>query len=1063
MTGTEILVTAGGLALIAGLAYFFFGPKEARRAAVRGGVQQIEITVKGGYSPNRIRVQEGVPLRLVFDRQENSDCSARVVFPDFGVSRSLAAFGRTTVELLPTRAGEFGFACGMNMLHGTLVVEAGDGDGHGAAPASSERSGAAEVAATATVPGTAAHTHEVARAVGVGPVQQVKGTSRVEFGLRGGGVTCPTCVRNIESVLDGLRGVDDVGVNFGAERVSVAFDPDQIDVQDMQAAIGRAGYRVQQRPEPGSAQTEDAEAAARRAEIRDLTWRVVVGAVLTTPVLIAVMARELFAAAWVPELLMNRWVQLALIAPVMAYTGWPIHRTGWLTLRHRTADMNTLITIGSAAAFGYSLVVTLAPGIFPEDLREVYFEAVGVILTLILLGRLFEARAKAGTGEAIRKLIGLQARTARVIRDGQEREIPVEDVELGDVVAVRPGEKIPVDGEIVDGRSSVDESMVTGEPIPVTKGPGEEVLGATINQTGAFRLRATKVGKDTMLAQIVKLVEQAQASKAPIQRLADLVASYFVPAVIFIAIGTFVVWFDLGPSPALTFGLVSAVSVLIIACPCALGLATPLSIMVGTGKGAELGVLIRSAEALETAHKLHTIVLDKTGTSTKGAPALTDVRPVDALSEDDLVGLVASAERSSEHPLGEAIVRGAEERGSSLLEPSEFQSLTGSGIQATVGGRKVWVGTRQLLAEQGVDASRLEPNAARLAEQGKTAIYVAVDGAPAGVVAVADTLKEDSPAAVRALRELGLEVVMLTGDNRRTAEAVARQVGIGRVLAEVLPEDKTLEVRRLQDRCGHRGRRRDAHLRRPGGRGHLRGAQSGHHAEHPPEPVLCLRLQHPRDPGGGRRPVCGDRGAAQPDDRRRGDGAVLTLGGDQRQPTPPVPSRRSSRAGQDGRSCERGGPPAPGTQGGADGDGDRPRVRDGDRPGHRRGQRGLPGEDLLLLLPGVPPAVCGRTGAVHRLSGRSGRAGSPCPAFHVLGNGAECPERDSRIEIAVFAQERRIATRSTTTKRKRWDAPTSRRRFARRCCIWAGEHAPPLVKASSSNATANRFTANRPH
>jgi Cu+-exporting ATPase len=797
MTGAEILVTASGFALIAGLAWFFFGPKEARRAAVRGGVQEIEITVKGGYSPNLIQVQEGVPLRLVFDRQENSDCSARVVFPDFGVSRSLAAFGRTTVELLPTRAGQFGFACGMNMLHGTLVVEAGDGDG--APPAPSERSGSADVATTTTAPATATHTHEVARAVGVGPVREVKGTSRVEFSLRGGGVTCPTCVRNIESVLDGLRGVDDVGVNFGAERVNVAFDPDQIAVQDMQAAIGRTGYRVQERPEPGSEETEDAEAAARKAEIRDLTWRVAVGAVLTTPVLLAVMASEIFEADWVPALLMNRWAQLALIAPVMAYTGWPIHRTGWLTLRHRTADMNTLITIGTSAAFVYSLVVTVAPGALPEDLREVYFEAVGVILTLILLGRLFEARAKAGTGEAIRKLIGLQARTARVVRDGQEREIPVQDVELGDVVAVRPGEKVPVDGEIVDGRSSIDESMVTGEPIPVTKGPGETVIGATINQTGAFRFRATKVGRDTMLAQIIKLVEQAQASKAPIQRLADLVASYFVPAVIFIAIGTFVVWFDFGPSPALTFGLVSAVSVLIIACPCALGLATPLSIMVGTGKGAEHGVLIRSAEALETAHKLHTIVLDKTGTITMGKPAVTDVRPVDSLSEDELVRLVASAERSSEHPLGQAIVRGAEERGINLVEPGEFQSVTGGGIQATVGGRKVWVGTRQLLAERGVDASGLEADAARLSEQGKTAIYVAVDGAPAGVVAVADTLKEDSPGAVRALGDLGLEVVMITGDNRRTAEAVARQVGIGRVLAEVLPSDKALEVRRLQD------------------------------------------------------------------------------------------------------------------------------------------------------------------------------------------------------------------------------------------------------------------------
>jgi Cu+-exporting ATPase len=796
MTGTEILVTVGGVGLIAGLAYFFFGPKGARRAEIRGGVQEVEITVRGGYSPNLIRVQEGVPLRLVFDRQENSDCSARVVFPDFGVSKSLAAFGRTVVELTPARAGEFGFACGMNMLHGTLVVEAGNGNG--SATASSETAGSADAAAVVAAHGDDDHAHEVARAVGVGPVREVKGTTRVEFGLRGGGVTCPTCVRNIESVLDGMAGVDDVEVNFGAERVSAAFDPDQIAVRDMQTAIARAGYRVEERPEPGSEETEDAEAAARRAEIRDLTRRVVVGAVLTAPVLFAVMATEVFDANWVPDLLMNRWVQLAFIAPVMLYTGWPIHRTGWLTLSNRTADMNTLITIGTTAAFVYSLVVTIAPGALPEDLQDVYFEAVGVILTLILLGRLFEARAKAGTGEAIRKLIGLQARTARVIREGQEREIPVEEVSLGDVVAVRPGERIPVDGEIVDGRSSIDESMVTGEPIPVTKGPGEAVIGATINQTGAFRFRATKVGMDTMLAQIIRLVEQAQASKAPIQRLADLVASYFVPAVIFIAIGTFVAWFDFGPSPALTFGLVSAVSVLIIACPCALGLATPLSIMVGTGKGAEHGVLIRSAEALETAHKLHTIVLDKTGTITKGEPALTDVVPA-GTSEDELLRLVASAERSSEHPLGAAIVRGAEDRGVAVAEPSDFDSVTGRGIEATVEGRRVLVGTRQLLAERGVDVSGLEPQASRLAERGRTAIFAAVDGSPAGVVAVADTLKEDSPRAMRALRDLGLEVAMITGDNRRTAEAVAREVGIARVLAEVLPEDKALEVRRLQD------------------------------------------------------------------------------------------------------------------------------------------------------------------------------------------------------------------------------------------------------------------------
>jgi len=793
MTATEIFITAGGFASIAGLAVFFFGPKQGSRSRVQGGVQEVEITVKGGYSPSLIQVQQGVPLRLVFDRQENSDCSSRVVFPDFGVSKSLAAFGRTSVDLLPTETGRYGFACGMNMLHGTLVVEANGGNA---------RAGAEAAETTASTVATApadVHTHEMARAVGVEPGQEVNGASRVEFRLRGDGMTCPTCVRNIESALDRLTGIDDVEVNLGNERVSVTYDPDQIAVTDMEATIARAGYRVEERPPQSSGDTEDAEAEARRAEIRDLTGRVIAGAILTAPVLFAVMASEIFGADWVPEILMDRWFQLTLIAPVMLYTGWPIHRTGWLTLRNRTADMNTLITVGTTAAFGYSVVVTVAPGLLPEDLREVYYEAVGVILTLILFGRVLEARAKAGTGEAIRKLIGLQARTARVIRDGEEREIPTDEVQIGDIVVVRPGAKIPVDGEIVDGRSAIDESMVTGEPIPVTKGPGETVIGATINQTGAFRFRATRVGKDTMLAQIVRLVEQAQASKAPIQRLADRVSSYFVPAVIFIAIATFVVWFDFGPQPALTLGLVSAVSVLIIACPCALGLATPLSIMVATGKGAEHGVLIRSAEALEAAHELNTIVLDKTGTITMGKPALTDIVPVGATPEDELLRLVGSAERSSEHPLGQAIVRGAEDRGVALVEPRDFLSVTGKGIEAIVDGHTVLVGTRQLLAENQVDPTELEEAADRLSEAGKTAIYVAVDAKPAGVVAVADTLKEDSSRAVRALRDLGLEVVMITGDNRRTAEAVAREVGIERVLAEVLPEDKALEVRRLQD------------------------------------------------------------------------------------------------------------------------------------------------------------------------------------------------------------------------------------------------------------------------
>ena len=781
MPVAEIVVTLGGLGVIGFLAWFFFGPKQAQTAQVKGNVQEIIVTVKGGYSPDIIRVQKDVPLRLIFDRQEAGDCSSRVVFPDFQASKTLAPFARTTLEFTPDKAGEFGFACGMNMLHGTLIVE--EGKEPVVAPIPEKGEG---------------KTHEHAIAVGVGPTMPVGKTEQVEFSVTGGGITCPTCAVNIETALGALPGVDDIRVNFGADRVTARYDPAQISPEKMREIVENSGYKLQIRSNPGSEETEDREAADRRAERKDLTRRLIVGAILTAPVLFAVMTNDFFDAPWLPSIMLNHWFQLALITPVMFYTGWPIHRTGWLTLRHRTADMNTLITIGTIAAFGYSLVVTVAPGILPVDFRLVYYEAAGVILTLIMLGRLLEAIAKGGTGEAIRKLIGLQAKTARVVRNGEEEDIPIEQVQLGDIVLVRPGEKVPVDGEIVEGRSTLDESMVTGESLPLTKGEGDTVIGATINQTGAFRFKATKVGKDTMLAQIIQLVEQAQGSKAPIQRLADLIASRFVPIVIFIAIGTFIIWFNFGPTPALIFALVNAVAVLIIACPCALGLATPLSIMVGTGKGAQNGILIRSAEALETAHKLQTLVLDKTGTITKGQPSLTDVVPQNNIAADELLHLVASAERSSEHPLGQAIIQGARDKGLELAEPEEFQSVTGKGIQVTVDGRQVLVGNRRLLDDAGIETGALEEQAERLAAEGKTPMFVAVDGKPAGVVAVADTVKEDSIAAVATLRRLGIEVVMITGDNRRTAEAIARQVGIERVLAEVLPQDKALEVSRLQ-------------------------------------------------------------------------------------------------------------------------------------------------------------------------------------------------------------------------------------------------------------------------
>ncbi|MDX6711087.1 MAG: P-type Cu+ transporter [Blastocatellia bacterium] len=475
--------------------------------------------------------------------------------------------------------------------------------------------------------------------------------------------------------------------------------------------------------------------------------------------------------------------------------------------------MNTLIAIGTGTAYLYSVAATIEPGFFsgamsrhpmpgigPAPMVPVYFEAASVIIALILLGRMLESRAKGQTSDAIRRLVGLQAKTARVVRDGQEIDIPVEEVVPGDLVIVRPGEKIPVDGVVEDGASAVDESMLTGESLPVEKTRGDEVFGATINKTGAFRFRATKVGKDTALQQIVKMVQEAQGSKAPIARLADVISGIFTPVVLCIAVATFVVWFVLAPVDVrFTMALVNFVSVLIIACPCALGLATPTAIMVGTGKGAENGVLIKGGESLETAHRLQTIVLDKTGTITKGEPSLTDVFPSGGVNEDELLRLVASAERGSEHPLGEAIVKGAMERGLLLSNASDFKALAGHGIAAQIDGHNLLLGNAKLMRDRAIELENFEKLVEELAIQGKTPIYVALDGRLAGLIAVADEIKPESREAIAAMQRLGLEVVMMTGDNKRTAEAVAKQVGISRVLAEVLPEGKAGEIKRLQN------------------------------------------------------------------------------------------------------------------------------------------------------------------------------------------------------------------------------------------------------------------------
>ncbi len=603
--------------------------------------------------------------------------------------------------------------------------------------------------------------------------------------------------RRLEKALLSLDGVLEAQVNYTAEKARVRYVPTVVSQAEIRRAVAESGFEALEL----GGEAEDAEAKAREHEINEQRRLLIIGLLFSVPLFLFSMAMDfgLLPMAWM-EAAWPKWLMFTLATPVQFYVGWQYYVGAYKSLRNGSANMDVLIAMGSSVAYLYSIVVMLG---FIGG--HVYFETAAVIITLIRLGKFLEARAKGRTSEAIKKLMGLRAKTARVVRSGLEAEVPVDEVIVGDVVLVRPGEKIPVDGVVVEGRSAVDESMLTGESLPVEKGPGDPVIGATLNKLGALRFEATKVGKETALAQIVRLVEEAQGSKAPIQKLADQVSAIFVPVVISIAAITFLAWYFLVPAAwgggDFTTALINMVAVLVIACPCAMGLATPTAVMVGTGKGAEMGVLFRNSEALERAGNVGIVVLDKTGTITKGQPAVTDIVTSEqsSVTSDQLLKLAASVEKGSEHPLGEAIWAEATSRGLELAEAAGFGAEPGHGVQAEVEGRSVTVGNVRMMESHGFALNGLEPEIVRLQSEAKTAMLVAVDGTVSGVIAVADTLKEGSKEAVEELHAMGLKVAMITGDNQKTAQAIADLVGIDQVLAEVLPEGKSAEVKKLQE------------------------------------------------------------------------------------------------------------------------------------------------------------------------------------------------------------------------------------------------------------------------
>ncbi len=604
--------------------------------------------------------------------------------------------------------------------------------------------------------------------------------------------------QRLEKVINGIEGVIEASVNLAAEKALVKYVPTVVSQNDLRRQIRSAGFETL---EP-DVEIEDAEAKARQKEIAEQKRLLIIGLIFTLPLFIVSMGRDMgLLPAHLAHAPWMNYLFWALATPVQFYVGWQYYVNGYKSIHNGSANMDVLVALGSSAAYFYSIPIAL--GMIPG---HVYFETGAVIITLVKLGKFFEAKAKGGASDAIRKLMDLRPRKAYIIRDGIEIEVFVDQVEPGDIVLVHPGEKIPVDGMVVDGRSSVDESMLTGESLPVEKSPGQEVIGGTINKLGLLKFEATKVGKETALAQIIKLVEQAQASKAPIQNLADKISAVFVPVVIGIAALTFIAWYffvPLAPDANVslfTRALINTVSVLVIACPCAMGLATPTAVMVGTGKGAELGILIKKSESLERAGDITTVVLDKTGTITKGQPAVTRIHTYNpAINENETLRLAASVEKGSEHPLGEAITAEANARSLTVSEPMGFTAIAGHGVRAEVDGKMILVGNRRLLTDQGIDLNRTQSDLQHLEEAGQTAVLVAIDEQLAGVIGIADTIKDRSKQAIDSLHKMGLKVTMVTGDNQRTAQAIAALVGVDIVLAEVLPGDKASEIKKLQE------------------------------------------------------------------------------------------------------------------------------------------------------------------------------------------------------------------------------------------------------------------------